>query len=147
VIEAARHEVAVVHEPRLDRVSEPRRASCPGRYRQSLTTSNIVLITSQGSRSALCALKLSSSRWSGCAIAINRRARSAMDCPRSSATPYSVTTLSTVFLIVVTALPGVSWVRMRPRPLPVVDLRTMNPWPPSDHIAPRAKSACPPLEE
>ena len=33
--------------------------------------------------------------------------------PRSSATPYSVTTLSTVFLVVVTTAPGVSWGRMR----------------------------------
>jgi hypothetical protein len=46
------------------------------------------------------------SRWSGCAIAISALARSRIDRPRSSATPYSVTTLSTVFFSVVTTSPA-----------------------------------------
>ena len=39
-------------------------------------------------------------------MAIRRRVRSAIELPRSSATPYSVTTRSTTFLKVVTAAPG-----------------------------------------
>ena len=61
----------------------------------------------QCNRPALRALNRSSSRWSGWATAMRRWARSLRLAPRSSATPYSVTTWSTVFLSVVTTLPGV----------------------------------------
>ena len=42
-----------------------------------------------------------------------RRARSSIVRPRRAAIPYSVTTLSTVFFIVVTARRGSSWATMR----------------------------------
>ena len=61
--------------------------------------------------------------------------------------PHSVTTWSTVFLSVVTTEPSVSRTRMRLRPLLVVECSTMNALPPFEYIAPRAKSACPPLED
>ena len=59
-----------------------------------------------GVTSASWAARASSSRWSGWAMSMRALVRSPMVRPRSSATPYSVTTLSTVFLSVVTAAPG-----------------------------------------
>ena len=44
-------------------------------------------------------------------------------------------------------IPGVSCARIRLRPLLVCACRTTNARPPSEYIAPRAKSACPPLED
>ena len=61
--------------------------------------------------------------------------------------PHSVTTWSTVFLSVVTTEPSRESARMRLRPVRVVERRTTNAWPPSAYMAPRAKSAWPPLEE
>src|SRR5277367_3968455 len=101
----------------------------------------------QCNRPALRALNRSSSRWSGWATAMRRWARSLRLAPRSSATPYSVTTWSTVFLSVVTTLPWVRADRMRPRPVLVVECSTRNAFPPGEYIAPRAKSACPPDED
>ena len=83
----------------------------------------------------------------GWAIAMSARARSASERPRSSAMPHSVTTWSTVFFSVVTTDPSVSCTRMRLRPELVAERRTMNAWPSSEYIAPRAKSAWPPLED
>ena len=80
-------------------------------------------------------------------MAMSDRARSASGRPRSSAMPHSVTTWSTVFFSVVTTEPSVSRTRMRLRPLLVTERRTMNACPPSAYIAPRAKSAWPPLED
>ena len=79
-------------------------------------------------------------------ISASARCRSVL--PRISATPYSVTILSTVFFDVVTTDPGVSVGRiLEIEPSRVVDCKTMKPWPPSEYIAPREKSYCPPLEE
>ena len=76
------------------------------------------------------------------------RARAAIDRPRSSATPYSVTTWSTVFFIVVTGAPSHSRVTMREIDSSfVAECTTTNPIPSSEYIAPRAKSAWPPLPE
>jgi hypothetical protein len=61
--------------------------------------------------------------------------------------PHSVTTWSTVFLSVVTTEPSLRCRRMRLSPRLVVECRTMNAWPPSEYVAPRAKSAWPPLED
>ena len=78
----------------------------------------------------------------GWAMAISAVARSRMERPRSSATPHSVTTLSTVFLIVVTTSPAARvGAILEMRPLAVVECSTTNPWPPGEYMAPRAKSA------
>src|SRR3546814_2702045 len=75
-------------------------------------------------------------------------ARSEIDLPLSLATPCSVTTLSTVFLIVVTIDPGVSVARMRDTvPPAAVAGSTTKALPLSEYMAPRAKSAWPPLED
>ena len=74
-------------------------------------------------------------------------ARSASERPRRCATPHSVATWSTVFFKVVTTEPSVSRARIRLRPFYVVDGSTMNALPPSEYIAPRAKSAWPPLDD
>jgi hypothetical protein len=71
-----------------------------------------------------------------------------MDRPRISATPYSVTTWSTVFFSVVTTDPGVSVARMRDSvPPAAVAGRTTNALPCGEYIAPRAKSDWPPLDD
>src|SRR5215207_2288080 len=58
--------------------------------------------------------------------------------PRSSATPYSVTTRSTRFLNVVTAAPGCSWATMRETDSSaVVGCRRINDCPCSASTAPR----------
>src|SRR5690606_40366814 len=76
------------------------------------------------------------------------RARSEIVRPRISATPYSVTTWSTVFLIVVTIEPGVSVARMRDTSPPAaVDRSTTKPRPCGEHMAPRAQAAWPPLDD
>src|ERR687885_2981079 len=68
--------------------------------------------------------------------------------PRSSATPYWVTTQSTIFLNVVTAAPGCSCATMRDvDSSAVVECSTMKDWPCSEKIAPRAKSGWPPEED
>ena len=68
--------------------------------------------------------------------------------PRSSATPNSVTTLSTVFFIVVTTSPGLSCGTIRLSwPSLAVACSTMKLCPPSLYAAPRAKSLCPPDDE
>src|SRR5919199_4947657 len=68
--------------------------------------------------------------------------------PRSSATPYSVTTQSTVFLNVVTAAPGCSCAMMRDTDSSTaVECSTINDWPCSEKSAPRAKSGWPPDED
>src|SRR5215510_10830363 len=90
----------------------------------------------------------SSSRNRGCAMPMSARARCEMDRPRISATPYSVTTMSTVFLMVVTIEPGVSTPRMRDTaPWAAVEGSTTNPRPWGEYMAPRAKSAWPPLDD
>src|SRR5215210_8721801 len=79
---------------------------------------------------------------------INFLVRSRMLEPRSSATPYSVTTQSTTFLKVVTAAPGCSCATMRETDSSaVVECSTINAWPCSAKIAPRAKSGCPPEDD
>lgn len=56
--------------------------------------------------------------------------RSAIELPRSSATPYSVTTLSTMFLNVVTAAPRCNCGTIRDTlSSAVVECRTMKAWP------------------
>ena len=59
------------------------------------------------------ASRSSASRWSGWAIAISARARSASERPRRCATPHSVATWSTVFFSVVTTEPSVRLARIR----------------------------------
>jgi len=49
-------------------------------------------------------------------MAIRFRVRSRIERPRSSATPHSVTTLSTVFFGVVTTSPAASWGTIRDIP-------------------------------
>src|SRR5918997_7177087 len=79
---------------------------------------------------------------------IKLRVLSRMLLPRSSATPYSVTTRSTVFLNVVTAAPGRSWATMREIDASaVVECSTIKDWPCSENSAPRAKSGCPPDDD
>jgi hypothetical protein len=81
-------------------------------------------------------------------MAMSARARWEIDRPRMSATPYSVTTWSTVFLSVVTTEPGVSVARIRDTVPPAAVARsTTNARPCGEYIAPRAKSAWPPLED
>src|SRR5919199_1085348 len=76
------------------------------------------------------------------------RVRSRMLLPRSSATPYSVTTQSTMFLNVVTAAPGCSCATIRDNDSSaVVECNTMKDWPCPEKIAPRAKSGWPPEED
>ena len=59
-----------------------------------------------------------------------------------------MTTWSTVFFSVVTTDPGVSVARIRDTvPSAAVDGSTTNALPCGEYIAPRAKSACPPLED
>ena len=78
-------------------------------------------------------------------MAISRSARCASVAPRSSATPHSVTTLSTVFFSVVTTEPRVRRLTIRlVAPSPAVECRAMKPWPSRLIIAPFAKSAWPP---
>ena len=68
--------------------------------------------------------------------------------PRSSATPYSVTTRSTRFLNGVTAAPRCSWATMRETDSSaVVECSKIKDWPCSANIAPRAKSGWPPEED
>src|SRR6476660_9652504 len=99
-------------------------------------------------RAMLRAAWVNSSRNLGSAKAISARVRSRSVFPRISATPYSVTTLSTVFFDVVTTDPGVRVGRIFDfEPSRVVACKTMNPWPLSEYIAPREKSYCPPLDE
>src|ERR1700754_2014860 len=99
-------------------------------------------------RAILRAARVNSSRNFGSATAISARVRSRSVFPRISATPYSVTILSTVFLDVVTTDPGVRVGRIFDfEPSRVVDCKTMNPCPLSEYIAPREKSYCPPLDE
>ncbi len=80
-------------------------------------------------------------------MAIIAAARWRIERPRNWATPNSVTTLSTVFFSVVTTSPGASWATTLEIPAPVVEWSTTNPCPPWEYIAPRAKSAWPPLDE
>jgi hypothetical protein len=55
---------------------------------------------------------------------------------------------STVFLLVVTIEPGVRVARMRETsPSDAVDGSTTKALPSREYIAPRAKSACPPLDD
>jgi hypothetical protein len=56
--------------------------------------------------------------------------------------PHSVTTLSTVFLTVVTTSPAANVeLILEMWPSSVVECSTTNPCPPSEYMAPRAKSA------
>ena len=65
-----------------------------------------------------------------------------------SATPCSVTMWSTVFLEVVTIEPGVRVARMRDTSPPAaVEGSTTNALPFGEYMAPRAKSAWPPLDD
>ena len=68
--------------------------------------------------------------------------------PRSLATPYSVTTQSTSFLLVVTTAPGESSAQIRLTVPPLaVEGKAIKLFPPSDATAPRTKSACPPVPD
>ena len=92
-----------------------------------------------------------SSRNFGWATAMSLRVRSLVLLPRSSATLYSVTTRSTMFLKVVTVAPGWSYAVMRETDSSaVVECSTIKDWPSSENRAPRApraKSGCPPEED
>src|SRR5215208_6873554 len=94
------------------------------------------------------ALRSSSSRNFGWAMPISLRVLSRMLLLRSSATPYSVTTRSTMFLNVVTAAPGWSCATMREvASSAVVECRAIKDWPLSEKSAPRAKSGWPPDDD
>jgi hypothetical protein len=80
-------------------------------------------------------------------MAMSAAARRASDCPRSEATPCSVTTWSITFFPVVTTEPWLSAGLMRLSPVFVVDRSATNASPPGDQNAPCAKSACPPLAD
>ena len=81
-------------------------------------------------------------------MAMSRVALSRIVAPRNSAMPYSVATLSTVFLSVVTTCTDPKCDTMRlTLPRFTVALNTMKPCPPAEYVAPRAKSACPPDDD
>ena len=81
-------------------------------------------------------------------MAMSAAARCEIERPRMSATPYSVTTWSTVFLSVVTIDPGVSVARIREIvPPAAVEGSTTNACRGASTSRPRAKSAWPPLDD
>ena len=85
---------------------------------------------------------MSSPLKSGWATLIRFRARCLAVWPRSLATPNSVTTWSTSFLLVVTDAAGARVGTMHETvPFLAVDAVQINALPPRDLLAPRAKSA------
>src|SRR5262245_22061011 len=85
--------------------------------------------------------RVSSSRNSGAAIAIMRRARSSRSHPRNAATPHSVTTISAASASTLTVA---TLATMRLCPVRVVAGRAMMARPPSAALAPAMKSGKPP---